>query len=157
MEQFEIAWQAPEFEYREKGISWYWISMISAVLLLAAAIWQRNFLFGFFVIIAEILVLAWANRKPQTATFVLNEQGLSIGDRLSYVYDELASFSVDRIDEHGDWPTLILTFQRRLRPNLRVHTPKDKFNEIKEALGKTVHETEYEQSLLDTLERLLRF
>ena len=47
-----IVWQIPEYEYRSKDVSWYWISLIAAIVLFAFAIWQKNFLFAIFVVIA---------------------------------------------------------------------------------------------------------
>ena len=77
----EIAWEAPEFEYRHKDISWYWISIIVAVVCIGFAAWQKNFLFGFFVLVAEILILAWANQQPAIFNFRLTEKGLFIQNK----------------------------------------------------------------------------
>ena len=66
MASFEITWEAPEFEYRPKSVSWYWISIIIAAAIIAFAIWERNFLFGIFIVIAEILFIAWGNETPAT-------------------------------------------------------------------------------------------
>lgn len=64
MTSFEIKWQAPEYEYREKTVSWYWISIVVAALVIAFSVWQKNFLFGFFIVIAEMLFIVWGNRTP---------------------------------------------------------------------------------------------
>ncbi|MDP3892652.1 hypothetical protein, partial [Nocardioides sp.] len=71
MEQFNIEWRAPEFYYREKGVSWYWLSIIAAIVILSVSVWQKNFLFAVFVVIAEILMLVWAGRKPREISFSL--------------------------------------------------------------------------------------
>lgn len=72
---FLMAWEAPEFEHREKDISWYWISIIVATLIIAFAVWQKNFLFGFFIVIAEILFVLWGNEKPRTVEFRITNKG----------------------------------------------------------------------------------
>jgi hypothetical protein len=155
-EKFEIAWQAPEFEYYEKDVSWYWLSVIVAVVVLSAAVWQKNFLFAAFIVFAEILILVWAGQKPKTIEFKLNEQGLTIGSRKFYPYAEIIGFSTD---ENGadEWPGLIFRFQRRLQPTIRVKTPKDRFAEIEKVLAPIVKKIEFEESFLEVLERFLGF
>jgi hypothetical protein len=81
---FETTWEAPEFEYRPKNISWYWLSIIVSAAIIAFAIWERNFLFGIFIVIAEILFIAWGNETPATIHFVLTENDLSIGEAKHY-------------------------------------------------------------------------
>ena len=46
MAKFETTWEAPEFEYREKEVSWYWISIIAAALIIAFSVWEKDFLFA---------------------------------------------------------------------------------------------------------------
>ena len=156
MQKFEIAWQAPEFEYYEKDVSWYWLSVIVAVIVLSIAVWQKNFLFAAFIVFAEILILVWAGQKPKTVEFKINEQGLTIGGRKFYPYAEIVGFSAD---ENGadEWPEIIFRFQRRLQPTLKVKAPKNRFGEIEKALAPLVKKIEFEESFLETLERFLGF
>ncbi|MBI4085939.1 MAG: hypothetical protein HY433_01700 [Candidatus Liptonbacteria bacterium] len=155
-QKFEIAWQAPEFEYYEKDISWYWLSVIIAVVVLSAAVWQKNFLFAAFIIFAEILILVWAGQKPKTVEFKLDERGLTIGNRKFYPYAEMTGFSADENNE-DEWRDFIFRFQRRLQPTLKVKTPKNRFGEIEKALAPIVKKIEFEESFLETLERFLGF
>src|SRR3989344_1323822 len=151
-----IDWSAPEFEYRPKSVSWYWGSIVVAVLLIAVAAWQRNFLFGFFVLIAEVLMLIWANRVPVTHEFTLTEKGLAIGKKTFYPSADFESFSVD---EHwsDEWPNFVIYFKRRFRPAVRVHVPHDRFEEIEQALRKIVPKIEHEETLIETIEHLIGF
>ncbi len=76
MATFEINWEAPEFEYREKDVSWYWISIIAAAAIIAFSVWQRNFLFGFFIVIAEMLVIDGAGEfGPDPTTHAILTAG----------------------------------------------------------------------------------
>lgn len=156
MPQFETTWQAPEFEYRHKDISWYWISIITAVLILAAAIWLRNFLFGFFIVIAEILFIVWGGREPRTVDFKLTEKGLTIGNRKFYQAGNIENFS---LDYHPDekWETVVLHFKQKLQPTLRITVPKNQFMEIRKALTTIAPEVEHHESLLEALEKFFRF
>ncbi|MBU6500339.1 MAG: hypothetical protein KGJ89_00720 [Patescibacteria group bacterium] len=156
MAQFEIKWTAPEFPFREKGVSWYWISIIVAVIILGISIWQKNFLFGFFIVIAEILVLTWANREPQLVEFVINEKGLSIGENKFTAYTTMESFSVEA-NADKEWPDIFFQFHRRLRPILKIRVPHDRLTEIQKSLKAVLPQTEHETSFLDTLEELIGF
>ena len=151
-----LSWRAPEFEYRPKGASWYWVSIIVAVLVLAAAIWQKNFLFAIFIIISEILILVWANREPGTTEFVLDERGLTISSRKFYAWNEIKSFGVVEGIE-SDWSGLVFVFAKTLRPPLRIPTPTEVIPEVRAALTQVIPETEVNESPFDTLERFVRF
>jgi len=156
MTPFQIKWQAPEFKYRPKSISWYWISIILAVILLGAAVWQKNFFFGFFVVAAEILILIWANREPPLVEFSLNEKGLSVGGREFHAYTEIESFSADE-EMDAEWPDLFFQFRRRLKPVLKIKAPKNQMAEIQNALKAVLPQIKHEQSLLDALEEFIGF
>lgn len=156
MDKFEIKWTAPEFEYRDKDVSWYWISIIIAVLLLGFAVWQKNFPFGFFVVIAEILLIIWGNREPNKAEFAVNEKGFGINGKKFYKYQEIAHFSLS--DEmHPGHHELIFSFRHHLRPTLKVILPKENAEKVENALQIMVPQMEYEPSLVDALERFLGF
>lgn len=163
MANFEIIWRAPEFEYREKDVGWYWLTIIIAVVILAIAVWQRNFLFGVFVILAELLILVWGNRKPGMVSFKLNNEGLTIRERKSYRYKDIEGFAIEEgapeqaRGEKDEWAMLILKFSGKFKPNLRVNFPKVKIAAVKKTMAEFVPEIEIEPSLMDSLERFLRF
>ncbi|MEK9180567.1 MAG: hypothetical protein AAB897_04105 [Patescibacteria group bacterium] len=151
----EIRWSAPEFEERPKGVSWYWLSIIVAVIILGLAVWQRNFLFGFFVVLAEILVLVWGNRQAEIVNFSVTEKGIAIADRKNHLYSELENFSVN--DAEGELADIFLRFKSRLKPSLKIRVPKSKLGEVRGVLGSALREVEHQHSLLDALEEFLRF
>ena len=94
MEGKQISWRAPEFEYHEKTAGWYWTTVVIALIILAFALWQQNFLFGVFVIIAEILLVIWANKKPEIVEFVVGEKGILVDEKRNYSYSEIENYSV---------------------------------------------------------------
>jgi hypothetical protein len=155
MTPFTIEWEAPEFEYRRKGTGWYWITIIVAALIVAVAVWQRNFLFGFFVVIAEALVIVWGSREPRTVAFVLDERGLTVDRRKFYPLSELESFSVD--ENAGDLPVIIIRSRRKLLPTTTIIVPKERFGDVRQGLKLAVREVVHEPTLTEALERFLRF
>jgi hypothetical protein len=155
MAQFEIEWQAPEFEYREKDVSWYWITIIIASIIIAFAVWQKNFLFGFFIVVAEILVITWGNQKPRIYPFLLNETGITIGANKSHLYKEFETWSVEDADE--EFVEMAFTFRGKFRPPLKILAPKDHIEEIRKNLKPLLKEVEHEPTLIDSIEKFLRF
>ena len=178
MAKFEIIWEAPEFEYREKTVSWYWITIIVAACLIAFAVWERNILFGLFIIIAEILIILWGNQEPRTTLFRFTEDGIEIelpDRRLSRLPDgipfapghepkaghkhhswkEFESWSTEKFDE--ELAEISFNFHSKFRMPLKMLAPADVPEEARQHLRTILKEVEHNPTLLETLERLLRF
>lgn len=151
-----LSWVAPEFEYKEKTHLWYWISMAVAILVLAGAVWQKNFLLAVFVVISEVLVIVLGGKAPREIEFTLHGDGLTIAGRKSYPYADIESFSVD---DRGDgvWVDFIINFKKKIRSSLKVAAPRDMESRIKEFLGQRLKEVEFEASMFDALERFIGF
>lgn len=155
MPTFEISWEAPEFEYREKSLGWYWLSMLAAAAVLGFAIFEKNFLFGVFVIIAEILVLVWANRAPDTVVFTLTDKGLAAGETTFYALGDIERFGI--ADSGKTWSVFVLSLKRPIRPAARVNVPNEKVPAVRNALRSAIPEEEIKESLTDALEKFLKF
>jgi hypothetical protein len=156
MQPFKINWQAPEFDYREKNIGWYWLSIIVAIVVLAFALWQKNFLFAVFILVGELLILTWSTRKPATIEFTLTEKGFAIGKIHFYPIGEIKSFSIEsELDPDALWPDLILRFNHRLRPTLSVKVPKEQAEKIAAALKQHTPQIPFEPSFSDTFGKFL--
>lgn len=150
-----IKWQAPEFDYRKKDVSWYWMSIIVSVLILAFAVWQKNFPFGFFIVIAEIMVLIWASTEPPIIDFELNEGGISIGEKKFRAHKEFANFSIDE-ERGGEWSHVFFQFHNA-RPRLKIKIPAARIGELRQALKGILPEIKHEHSLVDAIEELIGF
>lgn len=155
MAQFEVTWQAPEFEYHEKDVSWYWISIIVAACIIAFSVWQRNFLFGFFIVIAEILVIMFANQQPRMISFSLDENTLTIGEHKSHSLKEFESWSAE--DQGGGWFELGFNFHAKFRVPLKILAPADKLEDIRKNLKTLLREVEHQTTLIEAIEKWLRF
>ncbi len=155
MAHFRTEWTSPEFEYRPKSVSWYWISIICAAAIIAFSIWERNFLFGVFVVIAEVLLIAWGNEIPATIELTLTDNDLSIADAKHYQLNLFESFSMN--DQNGEWTELFFLFKAKLRAPLKVLLPQERSDEIRENLKTVLRETDFEPSLIDSLEKIIGF
>lgn len=151
----EITWQAPEYEYREKGVSWYWISIIIAAAIIAFSVWAKNFLFGLFIVIAEILFIVWGSRAPRTLDFSIDKDRLAVGDRRSKALREFESMSIDPL-ENG-WAEIIFYAHARLRVPFKVLFPEERVDELRGLMKGVLKEVPHELTLFDAIEKLLRF
>jgi hypothetical protein len=155
---FELDWTAPEFEHHERDVSWYWLSIIIAAGLIAFAVWQRNFLFGLFIVAAEMLVIVWANRTPRTVSFALTDQSFSIGDRRRHLLTEFESFSVDETDETDSaYIDLFWYFKNKMRIPLLVRIPRNQLEDLRKNLRPLLRETPHDPSIIDSLEKIIGF
>lgn len=155
MVKFSISWEAPEYEYREKSISWYWTSIIIAAFIVAFSVWQKNFLFGFFVILAEILFIVWGNREPRTVRFSIDESGLEIDNGTRYAWTEFENMSVNPM--HGGWDELIFTHRAKFKSQLKILIKEEQIVEFRANMKTVLKEMPYEPTLLDSIEKLLGF
>jgi len=155
MSKFEVTWDGPEFEYRHKEVSWYWISIIVAALIIAFAVWDKDFLFGFFAVIAEVLFIVWGNRVPRTVTFTLTDTEIDIAGYKSHLLKEFESWSAE---SNGDGSAdLIFYFRSRVRPSLTLIVPEEKLAEIRANLKTLLKEVEHQPTMIDSIEKFLRF
>lgn len=157
MRPFEIAWEAPEFEYRAKDGAWYWGSILFTIIVLGVAVWQKNFLFAVFIVVAEVLVLVWGNKQPRLMRFTLNEKGFEITGKKSYPYRDIQSFSMEDIGEDARLSQLTFQFHQTLKPPLRVRVPHNVSEKVQRVLHAFVTETDPEHSFIDELEKFVRF
>jgi hypothetical protein len=113
-----IAWQAPEYEPRERSTDWFWAVGIISIGLAVASIIMGNLLFGILIILASFTLSMFAARPPEILDVVIDEMGIRVGDRL-YPYKGLESFW---IETEGDQKILVKS-QKLLMPYIVVPIP----------------------------------
>ena len=152
----EIKWSVQEFEYFEKGISWYWLTIIIGVVLVFLALLQKNFLFAIFVVIAELLVLSWGSYYPKAIEVKLNDKGLEINRKKLYPYDSLKGFAVNPTYSSSVFEVFFFVKQK-LAQEIKVLARSEDVADIKELLKNYLPEMEHEDSLIDHIIRILKF
>lgn len=155
MEPKEISWQAPEFRYRYKDESWYWLTIMAAAILFLISLWQKNFLFAIFLIIAEAMVLIWAKELPRNFHFKLDKKGVHLGKMKFYSYEELIGFHLHESD--NEISELILKTKHRFHPYVKILLLTGDAPEINKFLKKHLSEIEYEESLADSFSKMIGF
>ncbi|MDO8430063.1 MAG: hypothetical protein Q7S73_01710 [bacterium] len=154
MDKKEIIWQAPEFEFQHKDASWYWLTIIVSAILALVALWQLNFLFAIFVVLAETMLIFWAKETPKILQFKISDRGIQLGRLKSYSFEELDGF---HISELRNQPELVLKTRNKLHPYVIILMLEDDAPEIKEFLKNHLAEIEYEESLSDHLFKRIGF
>lgn len=148
-----LAWEAPEFRYFEKSTSWFTGTIIVAVVLGLIALWQKNFLFLIFILIAEALVLYWGKQSPRLFKYQAFAEGILEDERKLYAYGSYQSFALlydNRLAE------LILKPKKNLGGYTRILMSV----ELKDAAIAEVSQYlpffEYEESFIEHLANRLR-
>lgn len=152
----EIKWTAPEYHHSEKDVSWYWLVMIAAILIVVFALWQKNFLFAVFTVIAATLTTAWGRKQPRTFNFTLSDQGLDIGGKIFYPYETLKGFVIVENPDEPELSELILRTTKITTPWLKIIIATQRREAIKEFLSARLPEIEYKETASDSISKFLK-
>ena len=151
-----VEWQAPAFRYYLKDVSWYWLSFIIAILLTAFAVWQKNFLFAIFILLAEISVLILARRQPELIKFKVDDKGIAIAGKV-YLFSDLENFCFRSDDEDKNFEELILKRKTHFNPYLKIFVDAGVSSAVRGIISQKLTEEAYEDSLLESIFKWLRF
>ena len=123
---------------------------------MAFAVWQKNFLFAVFIFFAEIAVLILGHRQPETIKFKIDENGITIIDKI-FLFNTLDKFFLRPDDEDKNFEELILKKKTHFNPYLRIFVDAKIAPRVKETLSQKLTEEAYEDSLLEAIFKWLRF
>ena len=151
-----ISWHAPEYEYSPKSSFWYWTSAAAALALIAIALWQKNFLFAIFVIIAELVIFSVADKHPKIWEFSVDAKGIYIGKSKFYPYSQLTAFDIHWGD-HSGYDQLVLKTKNKFTPVVSINIYKEDKENIREFLKKYLSHEEIEVSLIDVFAKMVGF
>lgn len=150
-----VSWQAPEFEFQPKDVSWYWIAVIIGIILVAIALWQKNFLFAIFVVVAEIVIFHYSSAVPKIWQFQITDRGVHIGENRVVGFKNIESFDIHEYGE--DFKELILKVHGKFHPFMKIFIHTEDEKEIEKTLSRFVKKEELTTSLVDVIERIIRF
>ncbi len=151
----EIRWEAAEYEFIPKSTGWHAGIGVMTLALVGIALWQQNFFFAIFILIAGIMVIILGNRHPEVIGFVLNEDGIHIGEAAFYPFEKLEGFSIRERPHRSD--ELIL--RRKIAVNQLVHISiePEMISKLRAFLEQHLPEEEHEPSFLESLTDILGF
>lgn len=150
-----ITWEAPEFEHIEKSTTWYWTSMSIAIVLIAIALWQKNFLFAVFIVVAELVIFMLAGEKPKMWQFSIDERGVTIEKHKTYRYKDILLYDIHPFSDEYD--ELVLRTRSKVQHYIKIFIPVEDEEVITELLDRRVERGEIEVTFLELLERWVGF
>jgi len=153
----EIRWSAPEYHYYDKGIAWYWLVIIAAIIIGTLALLQKNFLFIVFIAIASALGLFWGHRQPKTVNFILNQNGLDIDGKKFYAFESLVGFSLLPSYENSEINELAIKTKEQINGWIKIIIASQRAEQISEFLKRNLQEIEYQESMAEHIARILKF
>ncbi len=155
MDKNVLMWEAPEFEHLEKSTTWYWGSMAIAVVLMAIALWQKNFLFAVFIMIAELAIFMFAGEKPKMWDFTIDDRGVTIENHKLYKYQTITKYDIHEFSD--EYHELVLQTKSKVHHYIKIFIRVEDEDKVAELLDKKVHRGEIEVTTLEFLERLIGF
>lgn len=144
-----ISWRAAEYQYSEKTLTWFIVAGIIALVIAILSFVGHNFFFAVFAILAGIVVIAFAGRRPDVLDFTVSDEGVSAEGKFSLPFDEIDYFSLHsrpgRLDE------LVLKKRSIVNPLVRIPLDARTGERVRAFLGKRIREEEFQESLIDLL------
>ena len=149
-----VTWTGSEFIARHKTATWYF-GLAGVTLLLTAIIYfvSKDLATVVFVAIVALLFGFIASRKPRQLSYLVNQNGLQVGNK-SYIYSDFLSFSLQRDGGIGYISFLPI---KRLHNELSIYYPPDQEQEIFDTLSDSIPYQQRKEGLTDKLIRLIQF
>ena len=108
-----MAWNASELKEKTRRVDWYWAVVLIALGGIVLSVIYKNYLLGFLLLLAGVLVIVYAVRKPAQVTVELSEQGLKVNSNM-YQYQDMDAFWIIETKDGEQ--------------KLLIHTPKALFS-----------------------------
>lgn len=152
--QDHIEWQASEFMHHEKNIGWFILLFMATTLIMAVLyLILRDILSVIVIALMAIALGVFANRKPRTLTYIINNQGLSVGDK-NYAYDSFRSFSV--MDD-GAMETIVVDPIQKFMPPITIYCAPDDIEKIVNVLTYYLPHEDKQLDWVDRFAKRIRF
>lgn len=145
-----IQWTASEYISHEKDTLWY-VLVSFASLVIAALVYfvTRELIASITIIVVAFSAVFFAGRKPETKTYRITTNTVTIDDK-KYSLSDFKSFSI--VDE-GAIDSIWFKPLARFKPMLIIYFAPEDEEKIAEALSNFLP---YENRELDALDRLTR-
>jgi hypothetical protein len=148
-----VSWEASEYVHHQKGVLWFAAFGLIFAALLAVAIWLQAWTFVVLVVIMAIAAGVYALRTPRAVHYLLDDQGIKIGER-GYQYSDFRAFGVA---SEGSLFSVILLPTKRFMPAITVYFEEADGERIVDILGSRLPMEEVDHDPVDRLMRRLRF
>ncbi|MFA6098868.1 MAG: hypothetical protein WCV50_03780 [Patescibacteria group bacterium] len=149
-------WKFPEFIKHKRKFGWYVIVFILIGALMIFAILTSNPLFAILIFLFVIIYFFRTRREPATLEVIINEDGVSIGEKTFYIWKQIKSFWI--IYEPPEVKNLYLDFKSGLRPSISISLENQNPLRIRKILSEYLPEDieKENESFSDGLQRMLK-
>lgn len=146
------SWQAPEFEVYEKSGRWYIIAALFIVVMVVYAIFADSPIMAITFILIGIVGYIYSQRNPNVVNFTITSKGI-LANKEMYLYENIFSFWIFYEPNH----TKVISLHTKASMLPFVHIPLGNEDPVKlrELLMRDIPEIKQDQSLIDTIERVL--
>lgn len=150
-EQVFFEWRAPEFRNLKKIRSYLKVFMMIELALFLWALYNSNFLFAIFILIASLVILfvSW-DYRPKNYHFRITDSGIWVEEKL-HPFIELKYFSVS---PHTASKEKFFVFQRNKGGEIRIPVPSEQAEKIRLLVNRYVPQAPYKPSFLDALDKM---
>ena len=137
-----ISWNTKEYEEKDRHPDWHWYAGLVAVLAAVIAFFVKDIFFGIFLLIAGVVVIIYAKKKPEELHVELNADGVSINNAL-IPYKDIRQFW---LDETGKQDKLLLLVRANFVPLLSLPLEGVRALDVRALLAGRAPEVEMHES-----------
>ncbi len=148
-----IEWEINRKRENQNKPLFYFIILTALAILLLFSIWQKNILFGIFIILATGTILFISEQDGEMDKFVIDKDYIHLGKDTKYSYDELKSF--DFYEFSNKDIVLLVTPKSKLNPILQIRVYARDMEKIGDILYKKLPRKKTEPSMLDNIQRII--
>ena len=148
-----LQWSAPEFVQTHKPAGWYILFGLFFLVLIALAVFTKQYItVGLFAVMA-IAVLVYANREPRVLSYKISNYGISVGQK-KYVFDDFDAYY--EADDYGQ-TVVELVPNKRFGTLVSLPPAEHHLQEVEDTLGKMLPKVDNKEDVVDKIFRKLRF
>jgi|GEM_PF-5600267 len=150
-----IVWSAPEFQYIHSTINWFWAVGTLGLLISLGSYISGNWSFAILFFLSTVMLMVFANRKPNTVTVTLNKNHITI-DEKKYSLKKFDAYNIDEVRDK------LLLRSEKLYHTLTIipiphDAPKSKITQMFEEETDMEQEDSLSEPLIDIVMHRLGF
>lgn len=111
--QTRFEWQAPEYEWVERGSDWYWVLGTLAVVIIGLSVYFKNYLLAILILLGSTLLIAFSKRKPTDHELAISPEGFFV-DGYTYQFSQFQGFTIAEPPANQNYPRI--TFYKQGSP-----------------------------------------
>lgn len=150
----DVEWTASEFVAHNKGMGWYALLALGAILLAAVIyLFTRDIVSAGIILFVALLLGVAAGKKPRILHYQVNDSGLVIGQKF-YPYAEFKSFAVM---EEGAFSSIMFLPLKRFMPPISIYYDPEDEERIVDVLSYYLPLENRQHDAFDRMIRRIRF